>query len=82
MKTSCVILNYNDAQTVIEQVKRIYQYSSLDYIVVVDNCSTDNSWEELQALKEKSEKISLIQTEKNGGYGAGNNAGTVSYTHL
>ena len=83
MKTSCVILNYNDSQTVIEQVKRIYQYSSLDYIVVVDNCSTDSSWERLQVLKEKSEKISLIQTEKNGGYGAGNNAGIrYSYEEL
>ena len=83
MKISCVILNYNDAQTVLDQARRICPYPSLDYVVVVDNASTDNSWEELQKLKEESDKISLIRTEKNGGYGAGNNAGIrYSYEEL
>ena len=53
MKISCVILNYNDAQTVLDQARRICPYPSLDYVVVVDNASTDNSWEELQKLKER-----------------------------
>ncbi|MFR1833744.1 MAG: glycosyltransferase family 2 protein [Lachnospiraceae bacterium] len=87
MKTSCVILNYNDAQTTMVQVRRICGYPSLDYVVVVDNCSTDDSWEKLQKLKEESEKerekICLIRAEKNRGYGAGNNAGIrYSYEEL
>lgn len=70
---SCVILNYNDSPTTIKLVESVKKYSLLDYIVVVDNCSTDDSWKNLQNYK--SEKIHVIQTFKNGGYGAGNNFG-------
>ena len=72
-RTSCVILNYNDAPTTIDLVGRIKEYSLLDFIVIVDNCSTDDSWEQLQCYK--SDKIHVIQSSKNGGYGAGNNVG-------
>jgi N-acetylglucosaminyl-diphospho-decaprenol L-rhamnosyltransferase len=70
---SCVILNYNDAPTTIKLLKHIKDFGAIDNIVVVDNYSTDNSWEELQSYK--NEKIKLIKTEKNGGYGFGNNVG-------
>ena len=70
---SAVILNYNDAPTTISLVERIKDYALLNYIVVVDNCSTDNSWEQLQRCK--SDKIHIIKSPKNGGYGAGNNIG-------
>lgn len=70
---SCVILNYNDASTTIGLVERIKDYALLNYIVVVDNCSTDNSWEKLQHYK--SDKIHIIQSPRNGGYGSGNNFG-------
>lgn len=70
---SCVILNYNDAPTTISLVRLIKDYALLDYIVVVDNCSTDNSWEQLQHYK--SDKIHVIQSPRNGGYGSGNNYG-------
>lgn len=70
---SCVILNYNDAPTTISLVERIKDYAILDYIVVVDNCSTDNSWGKLQHYK--SDKIHIIQSPQNGGYGSGNNFG-------
>lgn len=73
MVVSTVILNYNDAPTTISLVERIKDYALLDYIVVVDNCSTDNSWEQLQHYK--SEKIHVIQSPRNGGYGSGNNFG-------
>lgn len=70
---SCVILNYNDAPTTVKLLKHIKDFGTIDNIVVVDNYSTDNSWEELQSYK--NEKIKLIKTEKNGGYGFGNNVG-------
>lgn len=38
-----VVLNYNDSDTVIEYIKRIMEYKIFDHIVIVDNCSTDNS---------------------------------------
>lgn len=70
---SCVILNYNDAPTTISLVESIKDYALMDYIVIVDNCSTDDSWEQLQSYKK--DKIHLIQSPRNGGYGAGNNFG-------
>lgn len=70
---SCVILNYNDASTTIKLVESIKDYTLVNCIVVVDNCSTDNSWEQLQRYK--SDKIHIIKSPKNGGYGAGNNLG-------
>lgn len=73
MKISCVILNYNDAPTTLEQVERIRGYECLDCIVVVDNCSSDDSVELLEAAAD--EKVVLLKAERNGGYGAGNNLG-------
>lgn len=70
---SCIILNYNDVSTTINLMKHIQSFEILNYIVVVDNKSTDDSWEKLQPYK--SEKIHLIQAAQNGGYGAGNNLG-------
>lgn len=70
---SCVILNYNDAPTTITLLERIKSYDCLNYIVVVDNASTDDSWKKFAVYK--NEKIHVIQTDKNGGYGAGNNFG-------
>ena len=36
MKINCVILNYNDAETVEKLVRQIEKYSVLDGIVLVD----------------------------------------------
>lgn len=81
-RVSCVILNYNDAKTTEQLVRKIYAYSVLDAVVIVDNCSTDRSFEQLCSVKEKldRQKISVIKTKKNGGYGAGNNAG-INYSY-
>ena len=43
MKTGIVVLNYNDAQETINFVNEINSFKVLDYICVVDNCSTDDS---------------------------------------
>ena len=72
-RTSCVILNFNDAPTTINLVGLIKEYSHLDFIVVVDNCSTDDSWERLQSCK--NDKVHVVKSPRNGGYGAGNNVG-------
>ena len=72
-KINCVILNYNDADTVRGLVNEICGYEALDQIVIVDNASTDDSIEKLESLK--TEKIHVLRSEKNGGYGSGNNLG-------
>ncbi|KEZ91541.1 hypothetical protein IO98_02350 [Lacrimispora celerecrescens] len=78
MNISCIILNYNDPETTISLVNSIVNYEILDTIVIVDNCSTDDSVSRLQALA--GGKVHVISTEKNGGYGYGNNHG-IRYAH-
>lgn len=78
MNISCIILNYNDPETTISLVNSIVNYEILDSIVIVDNCSTDDSVSRLQALA--GGKVHVISTEKNGGYGYGNNHG-IGYAH-
>lgn len=73
MNISCVILNYNDADTTIKLVKKIKNYSNLNHIIIVDNLSTDNSYEKIKKIV--SNKVTLILADRNGGYGYGNNLG-------
>ena len=70
-----VVLNYNDSDTVIEYIKRIMEYKIFDHIVIVDNCSTDNSIDKIENVTKG--KIEVIKTKKNGGYGYGNNYGVM-----
>ena len=73
MKLGLVILNYNDFNATEKLLNAIKNYDELDKICVVDNKSTDDSYEKL--LKFQSDKISVIQSPKNGGYSYGNNIG-------
>ncbi len=72
-RISCIVLNYNDADTTLGLVGELKALSCLDSVVVVDNCSTDDSWARLKPLE--AEGIYLLQTGFNGGYGPGNQAG-------
>lgn len=68
-----VILNYNDCMTVLNYLKLIKNYNNIDKIIVVDNCSTDESWNSF--LEVNLDKVDFIRSEFNGGYSAGNNVG-------
>ena len=73
MKNTMIILNYNDFETTKKYLKMIKDYKSLDCIIVVDNNSSDRSYEKLK--KFENEKIVVLRSDKNGGYGYGNNIG-------
>ena len=73
MKTTLIILNYNDADRTSELINKVSGYTSLDDIVVVDNGSTDDSAEKLSDLS--GEHIHFIGRDTNGGYAKGNNTG-------
>ncbi|MCR4892040.1 MAG: glycosyltransferase family 2 protein [Lachnospiraceae bacterium] len=73
MKTAIIILNYNDAERTGALVRTLRNYSCPDHIIVVDNCSSDDSFSRLSALS--SDRVDLLRTRKNGGYARGNNAG-------
>ena len=78
---TCVVLNYNDAKMSVDLAMAIKKYSTIKHVVIVDNCSTDNSWSTLSRLDD--EKIICIRTERNGGYGYGNNyAARYAFDHL
>ncbi|MBQ8891814.1 MAG: glycosyltransferase family 2 protein [Bacilli bacterium] len=73
MKTAIIILNYNDYNTTFEMLNRIKDYKVLDMILVVDNHSSDDSFNKLKKLE--TDKIKVIETNENKGYAYGNNYG-------
>lgn len=77
-KIDCVILNYNDADTTTDIINHIKEYSVFNHIIVVDNCSTDNSLDRLKKISD--DRIIVLSSKTNGGYGAGNNIG-VKYSY-
>ena len=74
MKLVYMIINYNDASSVLNLWKQIKSYASIDEILVVDNHSSDDSFAVLSKTKHK--KLRVIQTESNRGYGSAINYGT------
>ncbi len=75
MKTTLIILNYKDAGRTLGLLNSVRGYGALDHIVIVDNHSADGSFELLKA--EEDEKVSVISTDDNLGYAAGNNTGAL-----
>lgn len=73
MKLGLVVLNYNDSETTVSFLNHIKNYGIIERIVVVDNCSTDDSFDKLKELE--NDKIDVIRTDENRGYAAGNNYG-------
>lgn len=72
-KIACVILNYNDWKMTKKAVEMVCNIHSIENVIVVDNCSTDESFAKLKSLE--NVKVHLLRTERNGGYGYGNNFG-------
>ena len=68
-----MVLNYNDSETTKKLVSMAKDYSIFNYVLIIDNNSTDLSYKYLRELT--SERIILIKTDCNRGYGAGNNYG-------
>jgi len=54
-------------------LKKIKDFEDINYIVVVDNSSTDGSYDNLK--QHESDKIIILRAQENKGYGAGNNLG-------
>ncbi|MBR1817817.1 MAG: glycosyltransferase [Bacilli bacterium] len=72
-KTSVIVLNYNDKENTKRIVADYQTMKCLDHIVIVDNCSKDDSYKELKKLENK--KVRVIEAKENRGYAAGNNFG-------
>lgn len=68
-----LIINYNDYKNSERLIKNVNDYKIIDKIVVVDNKSTDDSYEKL--LKIKSNKLDIILSDNNSGYSYAINIG-------
>lgn len=69
----CIVLNYNDADETIKFCDYFSKYRCVDQIVIVDNCSTDDSINRLKTIE--SDDVLLLCSSANKGYSAGNNVG-------
>lgn len=71
-----VVLNYKNFRETIECVKGILLQKDVSfYIVIVDNGSSNESFDELFAQFENNDKIHIIKSDINLGYAKGNNLG-------
>lgn len=70
-----IILNYNSAEDTLRCVGQLVSFRKNYHIIVVDNCSTDDSLQRIRSELSTFSDIDIIQTQENGGYSAGNNYG-------
>jgi GT2 family glycosyltransferase len=73
---SVVILNYQTFSDTIDFIEQIKLQKDIDInILIVDNCSPNNSFKILSDNYKSDDKVKVIQSERNGGYAYGNNFG-------
>ena len=66
---SVVMCTYNGAMYLDEQVKSILMQEAVNLeLIIVDDCSTDNTWAKLKQWQEKDRRIHLFRNELNLGY--------------
>lgn len=71
-----IILNYQSYNDTIDYVSSLYRQKMIDLrILIVDNCSPNNSYELLKKYFIGSAVVDVIKSERNGGYAYGNNYG-------
>ena len=77
MKIAFVILNYNTYEETRDCILSVEEkLDTTDYrIVIVDNCSTDDSADKLTGFIKEREKCELIHNSENLGFARGNNVG-------
>ena len=73
MKCGLVILNYKDYKITRNLLEAVKDYPEINHIAVVDNNSPNESYEVLKQYE--SDKITVLKSDRNGGYSYGNNIG-------
>jgi len=77
MNIGIVILNYNTFEETIKLVEDLQHQTLAKYfqIIVVDNCSPNDSYVNLKPLEKLNQNVFILQTGENLGYAKGNNFG-------
>ncbi|MFN7140408.1 MAG: glycosyltransferase family 2 protein, partial [Limisphaerales bacterium] len=67
---SVVVPVYNEAATIANVLETVLQQPLVQEVVVVDDASRDNTWENLQPVAAKHSRVKLFRHEYNQGKGA------------
>ena len=67
---SVVVPAYNEAKTIASVLDRVLAQPSVMEVIVVDDCSSDGTWELLQNLASSNSKIRATRHSRNEGKGA------------
>jgi len=67
---SVVMPAYNETKTIASVLKKVLAQPSVMEVIVVDDCSTDGTWEFLQTLTSSNPKIRATRHSRNEGKGA------------
>ena len=67
---SVVMPVFNEAATVADVIKTVLAQRPVQQLVIVDDASTDGTWEKLQPLAQNEPRIKLVRHEANQGKGA------------
>ena len=67
---SVVMPVYNEAATVAEVIQVVLLQRPVQQLVVVDNASTDGTWENLKSATNGDARVTLVRHEQNQGKGA------------
>lgn len=72
-KISVCIVTYNNADIILRAVDSILANTGDIQIYISDNCSSDSTISVIKSAYGDDSRITIIENEKNSGYGAGNN---------
>ena len=74
-KASIITPSHNSSQFISETIQSVLNQSISDWeMIIVDDCSTDNSIEVIQSFVEQDSRIKLIQLSENSGAAVARNA--------
>ena len=65
-KVSVITANYNSAQFILDTIQSVQNQTYINWeMIIVDDCSTDNSIEIIEQVKANDDRIQLIKLTKN-----------------
>jgi glycosyltransferase involved in cell wall biosynthesis len=67
---SVVMPVYNEANTVADVIKIVLSQKPVKQLVIVDDCSSDGTWDKLKAVTAGEPRVTLLKHEQNQGKGA------------